>query len=111
MRLTVTRSTLTIARRHASTASRAIPTRRKGPVLSLDQFIQRGKTLTLWREIMRAVYRIPPSSTRDEMRQFARSEFEQHRNVTDLHHIRYLVSSGKTQFDMMKRYVDEQAGR
>lgn len=36
------------------------------------------------------------------MRQFARSEFEQHRRVTDLGHIRYLVSHGKTQFQAMK---------
>jgi hypothetical protein len=85
--------------------------RKKGPTLGLDHFLQRSKTLGLWREIMRAVYHIPPSSTREEMRQFARSEFEQHRHVTDLQHIRYLVSSGKTQFDAMKRYVDEQARR
>lgn len=31
-------------------------------------------------------------STRKEMRQFARAEFEQHRHVTDLGHIRYLIS-------------------
>jgi hypothetical protein len=54
------------------------------------------------------------------MQQFARAEFEQHRQVTDLvrplagpplrpqlmrlfkGHIRYLISSGKTQYDTMK---------
>jgi hypothetical protein len=111
MRGFLVRNALVIQKRHATSTSSKSRLGRKGPVLGLDQFIQRGKTLALWREIMRSIYRIPASSTRDEMRQFARSEFEQHRHVTDLHHIRYLVSSGKTQFDAMKRYIDEQAGR
>jgi hypothetical protein len=111
MRTSLIRNALTTFNRHALTASQKPRPGRKGPVLGLDHFIQRSKTLALWREIMRSIYRIPASSTRDEMRQFARGEFEQHRHVTDLHHIRYLVSSGKTQFDAMKRYIDEQAGR
>ena len=54
------------------------------------------------------------------MRHFARAEFEQHKHITDLvrplyiftarnqltisiqGHIRYLISTGKTQFDTMK---------
>jgi hypothetical protein len=111
MRTLVYRSFLSQAKRHATTSSRPLTARKKKPILNLDQFIQRSKTLALWREIMRAVYRIPPSATRDEMRQFARAEFEQHRQVTDQQHIRYLVSNGKTQFDAMRRYVDELVGR
>jgi hypothetical protein len=110
MRLAPVRYALSLRKRYA-TSSRKAKLSNKGPVLGLDQFIQRSKTLGLWREILRAVYKIPPSSTRDEMRRFARGEFEQQRHVTDLQHIRYLVSSGKTQFDAMKRYIDEQAGR
>ena len=45
------------------------------------------------------------------MRDFAREEFERNRNVTELGQIRYLISTGKTQFDSMRRYVDEQARR
>ena len=52
---------------------------------------------------------IPASSTRDEMRRFARDEFELHKNVTDLEKIKYLISTGRTQFIEMSRYVDEQA--
>ncbi|KAL4797559.1 hypothetical protein BDV19DRAFT_386986 [Aspergillus venezuelensis] len=52
---------------------------------------------------------IPNSPTRSELRDYARTEFERHRNVTDLQHIRYLLSTGKSEFDMMKRYIDEQA--
>ncbi|OAT06133.1 hypothetical protein BDBG_02413 [Blastomyces gilchristii SLH14081] len=63
----------------------------------------------LWREIVRATNRIPKSSARDEMRSFARHEFERSKDVTDLTHIRYLISTGKTEFDAMRRYIDELA--
>jgi len=43
------------------------------------------------------------------MLQFARTEFERNREVHDIAHIRYLISTGKTQFDGMRRYIEEQA--
>lgn len=58
------------------------------------------------------------------MRKFARDEFDRNRDVTDIGHIRYLISvgvpfqyqsteltvqTGRTQFDGMKRYIYEQA--
>ncbi|PGH10342.1 hypothetical protein GX51_00099 [Blastomyces parvus] len=52
---------------------------------------------------------IPKSSARDEMRSFARHEFERNKDATDLTHIRYLISTGKTEFDAMRRYIDELA--
>ncbi|KAL1965903.1 hypothetical protein VTN77DRAFT_5036 [Rasamsonia byssochlamydoides] len=96
-----------------STSSKSSSSRlKKKPVLSLEQFIQRQRVLHLWRDIVRAVNKIPPSSTRDELRAYARQEFERNRHVSDITHIRYLISSGKTEFDTMKRYIDEQiAGR
>lgn len=45
------------------------------------------------------------------MKGFAREEFDRHRGVTDDSKIRYLVSTGKTEFDRMERYVLEQAAR
>ncbi|KAL1985197.1 hypothetical protein VTN96DRAFT_8113 [Rasamsonia emersonii] len=80
----------------------------KKPVLTLDRFIQRQRVLSLWRDIIRTVNKIPPSSTRDELRAYARQEFERNRHVEDIMHIRYLISSGKSEFDTMKRYIDEQ---
>ncbi|KAL3450132.1 complex 1 protein-domain-containing protein [Aspergillus insuetus] len=79
------------------------------PTISLDHFIQRQRVIALWREIVRALNKIPNSPTRSELRDYARQEFERHRNVTDLQHIRYLISTGKSEFDMMRRYIDEQA--
>ncbi|KAJ5156695.1 hypothetical protein N7492_009498 [Penicillium capsulatum] len=89
--------------------SRSRPSRLKKPAVSLDHFIQRQRVLAFWREIVRALNKIPPSSTRDELHTYARQEFERHRNLTDLQHIRYLLSTGKAEFETMRRYIDEQA--
>ncbi|KAF2033885.1 hypothetical protein EK21DRAFT_57618 [Setomelanomma holmii] len=62
--------------------------------LNSMQFIQRQHALALWREIVRSTANIPDEGARKDMLQFARSEFEQHRNVTELY--------GKTQFQTMK---------
>ncbi|PWY93587.1 hypothetical protein BO94DRAFT_347015 [Aspergillus sclerotioniger CBS 115572] len=91
-----------------ASVSRSRPSKLKKPTISLDHFIQRQRVISLWREITRALNKIPSSSTRDELHSYARREFERNRNITDLQHIRYLISTGKSEFEMMKRYVDEQ---
>ncbi|KAK7547570.1 hypothetical protein IWX49DRAFT_578587 [Phyllosticta citricarpa] len=93
---------------YASDSSK-LPKSGKGSVLGFDQFIQRQRVISFWREIVRALHKVPPSPTRDELRQYARTEFERHKHVKDLTHIRYLLSNGKTEFDMMKRYINEMA--
>jgi hypothetical protein len=109
----IRRSYATVA--HAPSRLRA---RGKSP-LGLDHFIQRQRALALWRDIIRSTASISDISTRKDMRIFARAEFEQHKHVTDLSHIRYLISVrlyvystkallteilqlGKTQYDTMK---------
>ncbi|KAM5355447.1 hypothetical protein ACJ41O_002093 [Fusarium nematophilum] len=90
--------------------SRGYATRPGGPrlkqTLSLDQFIQRARVLSLYRTILRGTKRIADPVTRAESRKYARDEFERHRNVTDVSHIRYLLSTGKTEWDGMERYID-----
>jgi len=91
-------------RRYATIASNQpsrLRARGKAPV-GLDHFIQRQRVLALWKEIVRSTSNIPDEGTRRDMRRFARSEFEQHKQVTDLGHIRYLISYGKAQFDTVK---------
>ncbi|KAJ4987832.1 complex 1 protein [Stagonosporopsis vannaccii] len=75
--------------------------RGKNP-LGLDRFIERQKVISLWRDIVRSTNNIPDAATRADMRHFARAEFKQHRHITDLDHIRYLLSTGKTQYQTMK---------
>ncbi|RAK80619.1 LYR motif-containing protein 2 [Aspergillus fijiensis CBS 313.89] len=84
------------------------PSKLKKPTIGLDHFIQRQRVLAFWREIVRALNSIPNSPTREELRNYARNEFERHRDVTDLQHIRYLLSTGKAEFETMRRYIDEQ---
>ncbi|KAK4152197.1 hypothetical protein C8A00DRAFT_44698 [Chaetomidium leptoderma] len=80
---------------------------RLGPApLSLEHFIQRTRVLSFYRSILRNTRRIADPTTRAETRKFARDEFERHRGVTDLGHIRYLLSTGKTEWDSMERYID-----
>lgn len=85
------------------------PTNRPPPP-SLEAFIQRGRVLGLYREILRNLFRIPKGK-RDEPISYAKTEFARNKHVTDITHIRYLVSTGKTEFDTMSRYVEELAAR
>lgn len=79
-----------------------------GPQFSLGDFLLRQRVIGLWRDIVRAIYRMPKgSSTRIEMRDFAREEFERNKNVTDTTKIRYLVSTGRTQFESMRGAVED----
>ena len=50
---------------------------------------------------MRGCYRLPDPLAKAEMRGFAREEFERHRQETDLTTIRYLLSTGKADFDRL----------
>ncbi|KAH8682757.1 hypothetical protein BX600DRAFT_50186 [Xylariales sp. PMI_506] len=89
------------ARHYASES----PRNRLRATLSLDHFLQRSRALSLYRTILRGTRRIGDPATRSETRSFARAEFERHRGVTDLGHIRYLLSTGKTEWENMERYI------
>ncbi|KAF2206638.1 hypothetical protein CERZMDRAFT_52728 [Cercospora zeae-maydis SCOH1-5] len=99
---------LTLRRYASISPDKAV--RFSGKTLTLEHFLQRQKVIKLWRECIRNINKIPPSMpTRREMRDYARYEFERYRNVDDLQHIRYLVSTGKTQLDSMSRYIEQNA--
>ncbi|KAI8950623.1 complex 1 LYR protein [Xylaria longipes] len=89
-------------RRYATSAP---PKSRLRPTLSLDHFLQRARVLALYRTILRGTRHIGDPATRSETRSFARAEFERHRGVTDINHIRYLLSTGKTEWESMERYI------
>lgn len=94
----------------ARTSSSRLARGKKPPPLSLDQFIQRQRVLGLWRTILRSLYKIP-KDTRGEPLAYARGEFERNKHVSDISQIRYLISTGKVEFDSMQRYIDELASR
>ena len=72
--------------------------------LSLDHFLIRHRVLALYRSIVRGCLEIP-SPTKEEMRIYAREEFERHRDVEDLRKIRYLLSTGKAEFDRLRGQI------
>ncbi|KAI0532886.1 complex 1 LYR protein [Xylaria digitata] len=88
-----------------SLRSYATRTSRLRPTLSLEQFLQRARVLALYRTVLRGTRHIADPATRSETRSFARAEFERHRGVTDAGHIRYLLSTGKTEWESMERYI------
>ncbi|RMD44276.1 hypothetical protein DV735_g764, partial [Chaetothyriales sp. CBS 134920] len=76
----------------------------RAPKLSLEHFIQRQRVLSLWRTIVRSIYKTP-KDRRPELLAYAKGEFARHKHVTDLTQIRYLISTGKTEFDQVERYM------
>lgn len=96
-------ASLGISRGYAS--QQRPPSKKLGTTLSLDHFLQRSRVLALYRTILRGTKNIKDVKTKDETRKFARGEFERRRNVTDMGHIRYLLSTGKTEWESMERYV------
>ncbi|KAK1762105.1 LYR motif-containing protein 2 [Phialemonium atrogriseum] len=79
---------------------------RLGATVSLDHFLLRARALSLYRTIVRSTRRINDPTTRAETLRFVRGEFERHRAVTDTGHIRYLLSTGKTEWESMERYIE-----
>ena len=88
-----------LSRTYATSTIRPSRLRNKPP-LSLDHFLIRQRVLALYRTIVRACYRIP-SPIREEMREYARAEFERQKEVEDLRKIRYLLGTGKAEFDRL----------
>jgi hypothetical protein len=82
----------------------------KPPPSSLEAFIQRGRVLSLYRDILRNLFRIPKGK-REEPISYAKNEFARNKHITDITQIRYLVSTGKAEFDTMTRYIDELAAK
>ncbi|KAL9011968.1 MAG: hypothetical protein Q9173_003241 [Seirophora scorigena] len=112
MRLRRQHVALHSSRLFAKGRSSSTGARRPRQFPTLAQFLLRTRVIALYRAIVRSTNRIPSSSsTRSEMKQFAREEFERHRTVTDESKIRYLLSTGKTEFGAMERYVFEQVPR
>ncbi|KAK8103466.1 uncharacterized protein PG998_010499, partial [Apiospora kogelbergensis] len=96
----------TLSLEHAGTLQKKSPMHdTKYGESSYQQFLQRTKVLALYRTVLRGTAPIKDATTKAETRSFARAEFERHRGVTDLGHIRYLLSTGKTEWEAMERYI------
>lgn len=88
-----------------------VKTANRKPSLSLEHFLLRSRVISLYRTIVRAIYQIPDKGARRDPVAHAKGEFSRNKDVTDTEQIRYLVSTGKAEWDGMRRYVDEMAMR
>ncbi|KAK4186285.1 hypothetical protein QBC35DRAFT_501621 [Podospora australis] len=100
-----------LARTHATCSSSSgsqpqRPSSKLGATLSLEHFVQRSRVLSFYRAILRSTRRISDPTTKADTLRHVRQEFERNKNVTDLGHIRYLLSTGKTEWESMERYID-----
>lgn len=77
------------------------------PPLSLEHFLLRSRVIGLYRTIIRAIYQIPDKQMRKDPVAHAKSEFARNKDVRDTAQIRYLASTGKAEWDGMRRYIDE----
>lgn len=80
---------------------------RKAAPLSLDHFIQRQRVIHLYRDILRSIYRHMLSPQRDESVAYAKGEFMRNKNAKEIERIRYLISTGKAEWDGMRRGVED----
>lgn len=90
----------------APAASKPPTSRLRTPPLSLDHFIQRSRVLHLYRDIVRSLYRYMQPPQRDESVAYAKGEFLRNRDVREIERIRYLISTGKAEWDGVRRGVE-----
>ena len=68
---------------------------------TLEHFVQRARTIQLYRRIQRSVRYLDPTTKR-ELTTWARTDFDRHRHVTDINRIKYLYSTGARQVQQME---------
>ncbi|KFY45516.1 hypothetical protein V495_02939 [Pseudogymnoascus sp. VKM F-4514 (FW-929)] len=71
-----------------------------------DQSPDSGQQSAWSIRVLRDTRRIGDLETRAETRKMARDEFELNKNVKDISQIKYLISTGKLQWDATERYID-----
>ncbi|CAF3074249.1 unnamed protein product [Rotaria socialis] len=70
--------------------------------LSLKHFIVRSQVVALYRDIMRTLLKIDDRDYQKEMREWARTEFNRYRKLTDLGEIRTQVALGRRHLNELK---------
>ncbi|KAG2220251.1 hypothetical protein INT45_008792 [Circinella minor] len=76
----------------------------KDPQMSLAHFMIKGQVISLYRQILRCGKKLDKRD-KQEIRDFARADFERYRNEKDLDKIRSLLSSGKQQMHSLQASV------
>ncbi|KAJ2439023.1 LYR motif-containing protein 2 [Coemansia sp. RSA 2424] len=72
------------------------------PALSLQQFIQRGQVIAMYRKFMRLTKRAPDKPSRREMREWIRVDFDRYRTEADPRRIDVLLAQASRQYKNME---------
>nr|XP_009778202.1 PREDICTED: uncharacterized protein LOC104227623 [Nicotiana sylvestris]XP_009778203.1 PREDICTED: uncharacterized protein LOC104227623 [Nicotiana sylvestris] len=76
-------------------------------VLSLEDFLLRGRVLKLYRQALRISNRAP-SHARADLRQIIRQEMENNKSCNDKQRIRFLISEGLERVKRLDETLDMQ---
>lgn len=66
-----------------------------GKTLSLKEFLNRQRVLSLYHEILRTIYKIQDGNDRKYMLAWAREEFDKNKSETDPETITQMIMRGK----------------
>ncbi|KAJ2475477.1 hypothetical protein EV174_005262 [Coemansia sp. RSA 2320] len=72
------------------------------PVVTFQQFIQRGKVVSMYRKYMRLTKQIADKSSRRELRQWIRADFDRYRNESDPQRVNVLLAQASRQYKNME---------
>lgn len=71
---------------------------------NLKYFILSQQSLTLYREFMKLIQKIPDNQTKRDLHTQVRDEFNRYRNIDDTNKMEYLIVTGRKQLGMLQSY-------
>ena len=72
---------------------------------NLKYFILSQQSLTLYREFLKTIRRIPDASTKSEILTQLKGEYQKYRNVNDLNQMEYLIVTGRKQLQQLQSFI------
>uniref|UniRef100_A0A4W5NHM8 LYR motif-containing protein 2 n=1 Tax=Hucho hucho TaxID=62062 RepID=A0A4W5NHM8_9TELE len=70
--------------------------------LTLKQFLQRQKVLSLYRNMLRTIRQVPDEGDRKYLRDWARDEFKRNKNSTNQDAIRMMITQANMHHDELQ---------
>ncbi|XP_077294508.1 LYR motif-containing protein 2 [Arctopsyche grandis] len=74
--------------------------------LNLKQFLLRGEVKKLYRDVLRTIRQVPDERNREELRDWARSDFKNNKNHTDEIVIKMMIQHGQKALRELKTSLD-----
>ncbi|XP_028460564.1 LYR motif-containing protein 2 [Perca flavescens] len=71
--------------------------------LSLKQFLQRQRVLGIYRNMLRAIRKVPDQADRKYLSDWARDEFKRNKNATDQDAIRMMITQASNHLEELHK--------